>query len=118
VDGVTMTAPRTRESFWRRALAATLPLLVWSVHFAFTYGVAAAQCTPAAMRPGGPDRVLLGAVTLAAVGACAWLAWRARGVPRRIDAGLLDWARLVLAVLALVAVAWTGVPLLLVAGCA
>ena len=113
-----MTPPHIRESFWRRLLAGTLPLLVWSVHFAFTYGVAAAQCAPAVMRPGGPDRVLLGAVTLAAVGACAWLAWRARGVPRREDAGLLDWARLVLAVLALVAVTWTGVPLLLVAGCA
>lgn len=113
-----MTTPRTRESFWRRLLAGTLPLLVWSVHFAFTYGLAAAQCTPAWMRPGGPDRMLLGAVTLGAAGACAWLAWRARDVPRRADAGLVDWARLVLAVLALVAVAWTGVPLLLVAGCA
>lgn len=109
---------RTRESFWRRVLAATLPLLVWSVHFAFSYGLAAAQCTPAGMRPGGPDRALLGAVTAVAVGACAWLAWRARGVPRRVDAGLFDWARLVLAVLALVAVTWVGVPLLLVAGCA
>ena len=113
-----MTTPRTRESFWRRVLAATLPLLVWSLHFAFTYGLAAAQCTPAGMRPGGPDRVLLGVVTAVAAGACAWLAWRARGVPRRTDAGLLDWTRFVLAVLAFVAVAWTGVPLLLVRGCA
>jgi hypothetical protein len=113
-----MKTPRTRASFWRRLLAGTLPLLVWSVHFAFTYGLAAAQCTPAAMRPGGPDRMLLGAVTLAAIGACASLAWRARDVPQRVDAGLLDWARLVLAVLALVAVAWMGVPLLLVTGCA
>jgi hypothetical protein len=111
-------APQSRESFGRRLLAGTLPLLVWSLHFAFNYGLAAAQCTPAGMRPGGPDRALLGGVTLVAIGACAWLAWRARGVPRRTDAGLLDWARLVLAVLALVAVAWTGVPLLLVAGCA
>ena len=39
--------PRTRESFWRRLLAGTLPLLVWSLHFAFVYGLAAAQCTPA-----------------------------------------------------------------------
>jgi hypothetical protein len=115
---MTMTPPRTRASFRGRVLAGILPLLVWSLHFAFTYGLAAAQCTPAGMRPGGPDRVLLGAVTLVAVGACAWLAWRSRGVLRREDAGLLDWARLVLAALALVAVAWTGVPLLLVDGCA
>ena len=113
-----MEAPRTREAFWRRLLAGTLPLLVWIAHFSFSYGLAAAQCTPAGLRAGGPDRVLLGGVTLAAIGACAWLAWRVRDVPWRIDAGLLDWARLVLAVLALVAVAWSGVPLLLVVGCA
>jgi hypothetical protein len=114
---VTVDAPRIRDGFWRRLLAATLPLLVWIAHFAFSYGLAAAQCTPAGLRPGGPDRVLLGGVTLAAMVACAWLAWRARDVPWRIEAGLVDWARLVFAVLALVAVAWSGLPLLLVAGC-
>jgi hypothetical protein len=113
-----MDAPHTPEAFWRRLFSGTLPLLVWSFHFAFTYGLAAFQCTPAGLRAGGPDRVLLGGVTVAAIGACAWLAWRARGVPARQDAGVLDWARFVLAVLALVAVAWTGMPLLLVAGCA
>lgn len=115
---MTMETPRTREAFWRRLLSGTLPLLVWSFHFAFTYGLAAFQCTPAGLRPGGPDRALLGVVTAVAIGACAWLAWRARGVPARRDAGVLDWSRLVLAVLALVAVAWSGVPLLLVACCA
>ena len=115
---MTMDAPRIRDGFWRRLLAGTLPLLVWSAHFAFSYGLAAAQCTPAGLRAGGPDRALLGGVTVAAIVVCAWLAWRARGVPSRDDAGLLDRARLVLAVLALIAVAWGGVPLLLVAGCA
>jgi hypothetical protein len=115
---VTVNTPRTHEAFWRRLFSGTLPLLVWIVHFAFTYGLAAFQCTPAGLRPGGPDRALAGIATVAAIGACAWLAWRARGVPRRQDAGVLDWARLVLAVLALVAVAWTGVTLLLVSGCA
>jgi hypothetical protein len=113
-----MDTPRTREAFWRRLVSGTLPLLVWIAHFAFTYGLAASQCTPAALRAGGPDRALAGVVTVIAIGACAWLAWRARGVPARRDAGVLDWSRFVLAVLALVAVAWTGVPLLLVAGCA
>ena len=113
-----MTAAPAPERFWRRLLAGTLPLFVWLVQFAVGYGVAAAQCSPAGLRPGGPDRVLLGAVTVAALAACAWLAWRARGVPWQRGAGLLDWTRLVLAVLAFVAVAWTGVPLLLVAGCA
>ena len=106
------------EHFWRRLLAGILPLLVWIAQFAVGYGLAAAQCSPGGWRSGGPDRVVLGAVTVAALAACAWLAWRARDVPRRRDAGLLDWARFVLAVLAFVAIAWTGVPLLLVAGCA
>jgi len=113
-----VNAAAAGERFWRRLLAGILPLLVWIVQFAVGYGLAAAQCSPGGWRPGGPDRILPGAVTVAALAVCAWLAWQARGVPRRRDAGLLDWARLVLAVLAFVAVAWTGVPLLLVAGCA
>ena len=113
-----MNAAATGERFWRRLLAGILPLLVWIVQFAVGYGLAAAQCSPGGWRPGGPDPLLPGAVTVVALAVCAWLAWRARDVPRRRDAGLLDWARLVLAVLACVAVAWTGVPLLLVTGCA
>lgn len=106
------------EHFFRRFLRGTLPLLIWIAHFAFSYGLAAAQCTPAAMRSGGPDRLLLGAVTVLALGLCAVLAWRARGVLDRHGAGLLEWAQLVTAVLALVAVAWNGVAVLLVQGCA
>jgi hypothetical protein len=106
------------EHFFRRALHATLPLIVWMLHFAFVYVTAAAQCTPAGMRAGGPDRALLGAVTVAAIAVCALLAWRARGVAHSPRAGLLDWTRLVLAVLATIAVTWNGVPLLLTVGCA
>ena len=106
------------DHFFRRCLCATLPLLVWIVHFAFVYLTAAAQCSPGGLRAGGPDRALLGGATLLAILVCAWLAWRARMVPRSPQAGLLDWTRLVLAVLALVAVTWTGVPLLLTQGCA
>ncbi|QJD99566.1 hypothetical protein HH212_05630 [Massilia forsythiae] len=109
---------RTDEHFFSRLLRGILPLLVWIAHFAFCYGLAAAQCTPAAARAGGPDRLTLGLATLAALAACAWLAWRARGVLRREDGGLLDWAAFLGALLATVAVAWNGVPVLLVAGCA
>ena len=113
-----------REGFWKRVLWATLPLLVWIAHFAFSYGLAAAQCSPVGMRPGGPDRLLLAASTLAAFGICALLAWRAcrvqRGNRQRQDraAGLADRVALFMAVLALIAIAWGGMPLLLVAGCA
>jgi hypothetical protein len=112
------TTTHASEHFFRRLLRGILPLLVWLLHFVFCYGLAAAQCTPAAMRSGGPDRTLLGTATVAALLACAWLAWRARGVPARRDAGLLEWASFVFAVLSLVAVCWNAVPVLLVAGCA
>jgi hypothetical protein len=102
----------------RRALWTILPLLIWIGHFAFSYALAAAQCTPAGLRQDGPDRLLLGVVTLAALAVCAWLAWRGRGALLDRDAGLAQRAGALLAVLALVAIAWSGMPLLLVAGCA
>jgi hypothetical protein len=109
-----------KEGFWKRVLWATLPLLVWIAHFAFSYGVAAAQCSPVGMRTGGPDRVLLAAATLGAFSICALLAWRACRTlsGQGSAAGLADRAALLLAVLALIAIAWGGMPLLLVTGCA
>jgi uncharacterized integral membrane protein len=107
------------EHFFLRVLRATLPLLVWIGHFAFSYGLAAAQCTPVGLRPGGPDRLLIGGVSLAACGACALLAWRAWRILRRHGrtAGLLDRVAFLLALLALVAIAWGAMPLFLVDGC-
>ena len=115
-----MAAKAHKEGFWKRVLWATLPLLVWIVHFAFSYGLAAAQCSPVGMRPGGPDRLVLAASTLGAFAICALLAWRACQVLSRQGgaAGLADRAALLLAVLALIAIAWGGLPLLLVTGCA
>jgi hypothetical protein len=113
-----MDAPAHKEGFWRRVLQAGLPLLIWIVHFAFSYGLAAAQCSPRGLRPGGPDRVLLGVVTIAALAACALLAWRRRGAFSSRAAGLAQRVGAVLAVLAFIAIAWAGMPLLLVGGCA
>lgn len=109
------------DHFWRQLTRGTLPLLVWAAHFTFCYLLAAAQCTPAAMRAGGPDRVLLGGVSVVALVVCGWLVWRERGMLRddaRENAGLLDWAAALSAVMAFVAVVWTGLPILLVEGCA
>jgi hypothetical protein len=106
------------EHFFTRVLRATLPLLIWIAHFAFSYGLAAAQCSPGGMRAGGPDRLLLGAVTAAALAACALLAWRRRGAWLTRGTGLAERAGAMLAVLACVAIAWAGLPLLIVAGCA
>jgi len=112
---------RRKEHFFARMWRGILPMLVWILHFAFCYGLAAAQCTPAGLRPGGPDLRLLGGATVVALLVCAWLAWRGRAVLVRHSGrehGLLDWIAFIGALLALVAVAWNGVPLLLVDGCA
>jgi len=108
-----------RDRFFRQLLRGTLPLLVWGTHFTLCYLLAAAQCTPALMRTGGPDRALLGAATAFALLACAWLLWRERAILRAAqEAPLLDWAGALGALLAFVGIAWTGLPLLLVGGCA
>lgn len=106
-----------RDHFFVRLMRGSLPLLIWAAHFALCYGLAAAQCTPGGMRPGGPNRLLLGVATVAALAACLWLGWRARARLREPDAGLSDWSAVAAAVLAFMAIAWNGIPLLLVAGC-
>lgn len=108
-----------QDHFFRQLMRGTLPLLVWAAHFSFCYLLAAAQCTPAALRADGPNRVLLGIATVAALAICLWLAWRERGILRNAtEAALLDWAAALGAVLAFVGILWTGMPILLVSGCA
>lgn len=107
------------DQFFRKLTRGTLPLLVWGGHFSFCYLVAAAQCMPGALRPGGPDRVLLGIATALALAVCLWLAWRERGILRDPKAAsILDWGAALGAVLALVGIVWNGVPVLLAGGCA
>ena len=108
-----------QDHFFVRLTRATLPFVIWVLHFALCYGLAAAQCTPGGWRQHGPDRVLLGVATVAALGACLWLGWRARARLREgVNDGLSDWAAVASAALAFVAIAWSGLPLLLVGGCA
>lgn len=106
------------DHFFVRLARATLPFVIWALHFALCYGLAAAQCTPGGWRPEGPNRLLLGVATVAALGACLWLGWRARQRLRANQDGLSDWAAVAGTALAVVAIAWSGLPLLLVGGCA
>ncbi|MBQ5946327.1 hypothetical protein [Massilia sp. ST3] len=106
------------DHFFVRLARATAPLVIWALHFALCYGLAAAQCTPGGMRAGGPDRVLLGVATVLALGACVWLGWRARGRLREPSVGLSGYAAVASALLAVIGIAWSGMPLLMVAGCA
>lgn len=107
-----------RERFFGKLLRGTLPLLVWGAHFVACYVLVAFQCSPAGFAPGNPQRLPLALMTLAALGACAMLAWRGRGVLAGGDASLLDRTEAGMAVLGFMGIAWTSVPLWFVAGCA
>ena len=109
-----------REHFFRRMFQGTLALLIWGAHFALSYGLVAAQCSPGGYFPGAPTRMPLAIATIVALAACAALGWRALRAVRAAgeEAALLDWARAGGALLAMAGITWTGVPLLLVDGCA
>ncbi len=102
-----------------QTLRASAPLLVWATHFGLCYGLAGARCSPAlfnAAAPGGGALLVISGVALAL---CALLAWRAMAVLRDADEStpLRAWAGAGGAVLALVGVAWTSVPALMLDGC-
>lgn len=107
------------DQFFRRATRASLPFLIWAAHFGFCYSLAAAQCTPGAWRPGGPNPWLLGGVTVLALAACAWAAiaaWKRLRAPGSKE--FTDYVGAASGVLALIAIVLTGIPVLLVSGCA
>lgn len=104
------------ERLPRRVILATMPLLIWGVHFAVCYALVAAQCSPALTRPGAPERWGLLLLSGLALGACALLLWRAARAWSS-QAGLMDWARAGSALLALVGIAWTSIPLFMLEGC-
>lgn len=98
------------DRFWSKLWQGTAPLVLWAAHFFFCYLYAASGCRPETWT------VLLG-VTVLALGAAGWLvrvAWRAGDAPR----GVLHMARLGGAILALAAIAWGAMPLLVLGGCA
>jgi hypothetical protein len=108
------------DRFFIRLLYGTLPLLVWAFHFFAVYLLVAAQCSPALMTPQAPRHATLAMLSVLALGACAALLWRARGTLRHAvddSSALLHWAQAGSAVLAMVGIAWTSVPMLLIDGC-
>jgi hypothetical protein len=109
-----------RERFFRKLIRGTLPMLVWAAHFAGSYVLVAAQCSPAGFAPGSPHRLPLALMTIVALAICAALAWRARSTFTGGDeqTALLDWAAALTALLAFAGIAWTSVPLWFVESCA
>ena len=107
------------DRFFIRLLSGTLPLLVWAAHFFAVYLLVAAQCSPAEITPEAPRRWMLAMLSVLALGACAALLWRARRTlsDATRDPGLFDWAQAGSAVLAMLGIAWTSVPMLMIDGC-
>lgn len=109
--------PPADPPFFRALGAGALPLLLWALHFTVCYTLAVVGCTDAeggptdALSPAATRTVVL-AVSVPALAAAATLAWRACRRLRREDSGLLATVRLAAAVLTLVGMAWTAVPVL------
>jgi hypothetical protein len=99
-------------------------LLIWAAHFLVIYGATGLACTR-----GFADARVLGfgvlALTIVAATVLALLAAgavlvRALRFARRSDGGsipFLRWMAAMVALLALVAIAWDGLPVLLVSAC-
>ncbi len=103
------------ERFFSRLWQGSAPLLAWAAHFAFCYGLVAAQCSPALARAAPSAWALWLASALAAL-VCLLMLWRARGALRP-GAGLAEMACAGSALLALAGIALVSLPLLLLDGC-
>jgi len=105
---------RQRRFTWIAA-----PMLPWALHFVAVYGVQGLAC--ARGWPEFPVRVGMFAITLLALAAIAWIGVRAWGSASaaRSSGEKAFAARIasILSALALVAVAFTATPLLLLAPC-
>ena len=104
------------EPWSAQLVQGTAPLVVWGVHFFFSYGCVAAAC----LRGGGGSGTLI-AISLLALGVEAVMLklalrhWQAQGGQ---DAGLLAWARAGSALLGVIGVLWSSMPILMLDPCA
>ena len=99
-------------------------LLIWAAHFLVIYGVSGLACTgrfgDARVVGLGIAKLTIGAATvLALLAAATVLVWALRWRRRTVGGSLLflRWMAAMIAVLALIAIAWDGLPVLLVPGC-
>lgn len=116
-----MSRAGRRFPFFAHTWAGSAPLLLWALHFAFCYGAVAVGCT-ALLNGGAPLtagqlRLLLGGATVLALALGALLLWRALRAGGGPGSRLLPRVRLLSALLALVGMAWTGLPLALLPVC-
>lgn len=109
------------DDIFRHFLDATAPLLLWALHFFAAYAFAAVACDSALASSiwiGQPAILLMLAIaTMAALMVILLFLWRAVKLCRIAPWQLLSGARLGLAVLALLGLAWVAVPLLILPVC-
>lgn len=105
---------RTQDRLLRQMTLAVAPLLVWAAHFFFCYAWTAAAC-----RRGGDPAVVLAVASVLALGAALALLARALRLLCRTaqPVRLIVWVRFGSAALALAAIAWTCVPMLMLGMC-
>ncbi|NML16580.1 hypothetical protein [Azohydromonas caseinilytica] len=117
-----MTArhPPPAPGFFAGLRTGLAPLALWAAHFAFCYVATAVGCT-ALLQGGGitPQtlRAVLALGTTVALAGGAGLLWRACRPAARRGGDLLPVLRRTGALLALVGMAWTGLPLALLPVC-
>ena len=105
---------RTQDRLLQKTTLAVAPLLVWAAHFFFCYAWTAVAC-----QRGGDPALALGVASALAVGAAALLLARAL---RRLcrapqPVRLVVWVHFASAALALAAIVWTCVPMLMLDMC-
>ena len=113
--------PGGRFPFLAGTWAGIAPLLLWALHFAFCYVGVAIGCT-AILRHGASGgttglRMVLAIGTVAAAAGVGWMLWRGCRAIRAGDGDLMPRVRLLGALLALIAIVWTGVPLAMLPVC-
>lgn len=105
---------RNQDRLLSQMTLAVAPLLVWAAHFFFCYAWTAVVC----QRGGDPAMVLAVASVLALGAAALLLACALRRLCRAAQpVRLIVWVRFASAALALAAISWTCVPMLMLGMC-
>ena len=114
---------QTDEPLFKKTLAATAPLLLWAAHFVFLYVFVAVACIAGVAErrlagyPLGTAMLLLESAA-AVIAACFLLLRSARLLRRRGDtSGLVAVVRAACALLAVFAIAWCSLPVILLTTC-
>lgn len=109
------SARAPRAGLFAGVWAATAPLAVWALHFAFSYVAVAALCTRAAANT--PPALMPLLVTGTAVALLTLALWTWRAMRASPEPTLIRTVRRTSALLALLGVAWTAVPFTLLVPC-